>query len=367
MNRRRLFLVSSLAVCAFGCGLVAAMLGGPTPVAQGDNCDPNVIPDCPTSGGSSGGGGGVTSTPVVGSTRPALTRHVNRPPGPVTALRATAKVVGVVTLSWRLPVASDLAAVDVQRAMGARCPRAERWGTRIGATALRRVQVDRSVTPGAVYCYAVFVSDRAGLVSVAAFSKFVKAAPQPPPLAPANVTFTATTRMVTLRWTPSQEAGSYVVRRGAAGACPASSSAGTPIPTTTVGVATDSPPPSTVGYCYSVFAHTGGGWSKAASTARPVTLEALAVRQSPAKSSSGMVSSTLARVVAGVAGAALVLALLVFGIARYGPRLRGERWEYAPRGRMRLALERYDTSALVIPAALLLLGVGLLALAAITL
>jgi hypothetical protein len=129
-------------------------------------------------------------------------------------------------------------------------------------------------------------------------------------------------------------------------------------------------------YCYSVVAVGLGGPSKAAISgpeqfkpASPPPTTTVPTTPPPSASSSGILQSSIARLAAAVGSGIVVFGLLVLLATRLLPRIRRDSWEYrkGPLGAVRGTLQRYDTGALVIPMVILVIGLVLLAAAAVTL
>ena len=87
-------------------------------------------------------------------------------------------------------------------------------------------------------------------------------------------------------------------------------------------------------------------------------------------SSSSLLTSSLVKVVGGVALGVLLLAAVAFLAAKLIARAREDDWQYSQsshRGGARLALGRYEGPALVIPAAIVVVSLVLLIAAALSL
>jgi hypothetical protein len=228
------------------------------------------------------------------------------------------------------------------------------------------------------YCYSVFVVDTAGKVSPTNSTGLIALPDQIPPPPVRSVTARAAGGHIVLTWPRAAGADHYFVMRGANGICPKALSvtAATKAIGTTYTDATAKPG---VSYCYSVFAADQAGnvqhkpaTSKAVSlaTTQPVTSTTgptpkPAAQADPVTSNQSFAAKA-SRMIAAVGAATLVFGLiLLIGIRLQGSsgRRRVQSFYY-PRQRStvaRVALDRYDPRALVIPA---MLVVGLIILAA---
>jgi hypothetical protein len=344
------------AACAFA---ILLTVGATTALAS------SPPPPPPPSGGGGGGGsggssgGGSTTPPPSHPTKPARDTHA---PGRVTNLHAAVKAPHRVTITWANPGASDLSGVVVRRGFAGACPARASDGFAIGGAAVRTSQVDTSVAPGTVYCYAVFAFDHAGNYSRAAVAKHVIDKVAPPPLRPVtNVQAVALNGHIELTWqNPTSLAGvaSILVVRGPATACPTGPADGTQIGGAKLRdtqVDATAKPGQT--YCYRVFVSNLGGQSQESQThtqtapAAPATAHPAGAADPPASSSGGWLTSMIVRMVAAV-GAAM---LLVMAAATLVARRRTHVSAYvAPREYVpRMALTGVTPATLVIPAVLL--------------
>lgn len=320
-----------------------------------------LLNDCPTTG--------TAPPPPTTSTPPQPPKP--KPPHGVTGVRATPLSGHGLKLTWTLPASGPRpAAVLVRRAPKGACATTPAAGTAIGGDTVRTRQVDSTARNGVSYCYSVFTETAKHLVSpattIGAAHGFV---------APGPVT-ALTTRIasgrVTLRWTnPAGVSGIAVARGAAGGACPTGPATGTQIGTQAVRSSqVDATAERGKAYCYSVFALGRGHTSSAAARATGVTVPVpppakRAHTPAPAPSNSPL-DSTLVRVVGAVAGGVITFAVVLLLGLRLLPGGRGApvgaRPSAAANGR--LHLEPVEPAALVIPALMVVLAVGLAVVAA---
>jgi hypothetical protein len=329
-----------------------------------------------------GGGGGTTnaptppssSTPTSTATPPANTgttgsQTVSHPaPQAPTGLKAKHTGPGVIALSWTLPNSSHVTAVIVQRAKG-HCPTSTSDGARIGGTQKRHAQTDTKTSPGAQYCYTVFAENPYGVASA-----HTNTASSPPGKA-SNVKAAAVSNGVKVSWAKGAGATGYIVAAHA-GQCPTTPNGFRHVPVHGKSLSTvDTNGQQGVKLCYSVFATNGTAYPAGAAHTHLISYPGTASSSpttsapAPTTSSSSAFSSSLVKVVGGVALAVLILAALAFGAMKLIGRERQDDWQYSSgrdsgRG---FALGRYDGAALVIPAAIIVVGIALLVVAAVSL
>lgn len=358
MGRLRIFGITVVSASSLAAGLVVA---GVAASALASAPPPPTLPSTqppPTSSPVP-----VSSTPSLRPT-PAL---VNRPPGRVIGLHVSRTIP--VLLRWSLPSGGDLATVIVRRGAAGDCPAGRKDGTLIGVTGVRDHQLDRTAVRGTAYCYAVFAVDTADQTSPRA-----RAYVEVPFLAPDRVTGVQVTPgvdAIVVAWRPSTNATAYRVFRTAGSTC---SGTGTQLAAASSASFVDTAASPGASYCYAVVAvGAGGKTSKPSASAGPLKLAAApAPRRTPApptKRSSSLLGSRLAQLAAAVASGVVLFGLLALLAVRFGlPQMRhGVSGHTRPRLGMRAALQQYDAGALVIPLAILVIGLGLLAVAAMRL
>ncbi len=295
---------------------------------------------------------------------------MNAPPGKVTDIHSTASAP--IRLTWKLPVANDLARVYVRRGPAGACPTTLHQGIQIGDAALRSAQADKAVTQGKAYCYAIIVIDSAGQTTrTPAYARYADTTPPPQVV---GVTAVPSRTAIALSWQPSTGAATYLVYRTSGGTC---STASTNLLGPVKGGTsyTDNTAQPGVTYCYSVVAVDRAGNASAAASSpseklvTPPAPPTSTTRATPAKPSSGLLGSSIARLAAEVGSGIVIFGLLALLAVRLLPRLHGDSWEYGGGafGTVRGALQRYDTGALVIPLVILVIGLVLLGAAALTL
>ena len=330
VTRVRRIHIAILAVAAIGAGSTVGLAMASPPV-----------PPPPTAGGGSG-----TTTPQAGggASPPA---SLPAPPK-VTSLVVTTKP-GAITVRWSLP-STSITSVIVRRGVGDRCPTWTDQGVGIGGNGERVGQTDFHVRPGARYCYTVFSEGQYGLGSV------TRTALASPPAPVTNVAAVAAPHHITVSWSPSPGATAYVVRAGSA--CPRAITTGRLVARASHPGAVDRGAVPGASYCYSVFALDGHHTHLAAASSNHV------IARTPPSPSPAIVSSSLVKAVGAIALGVLLLSAMVFLIVRLNTR---DDWHYGhpPRGG-RAAIGGYAGSALVIPVAIMVVGLVLLIAAALS-
>jgi len=312
----------------------------------------------------------ATSTPVTtGQTTTAPPPP--QPPGHVTGLGVTPVAHQGMYLSWTLPTGSPkVAAVIVRRAAKGNCATSPTAGRAIGSDVVRSHQLDTTAANGVAYCYSVFTESAKGKYSAA-----VTTTAEHGFLAPYSVSDLKSqlaVGKVTLSWSiPAGATGILVVRSAAGGACPATPKAGTQVgPQTRRSSQVDTAVKGGDRYCYSVFALGKGGTRSPAVQASGITVPLPPPRKAPPSKpapSSSLLNSTLVRVVGAVVAGVITFALVLLLGLRLLPGGRGgapaAAQPYAVgNGRMRAA--SIEPAALVIPALMVVLAVGLAVVAA---
>ncbi len=276
-------------------------------------------------------------------------------------LHAGTKVPGQITLTWSNPGASDLAHIVVQRGWQA-CPTSPQTGFRVGGTAVRHTQIDRSAVDGSAYCYAVFAIDGNGNVSHTARTGRVTNlgdTTRPGPVTALNAAVNAHQQLV-LSWKNPAHAGLafILVRRGVYPNCPTGRADGTRVGGTAIRTSqVDTTAKPGIKYCYQVYTVDAAGnvstRNADANAARPAPqVHPAPVAQSHTSSSSGGgLTSMLTRMVA-VVGLVMLLAMAT---ATLVARRRTHSSVYMPATREaapRMAMTGVAPAALVIPALL---------------
>ena len=360
--------ILAVAACiAVGSAAGVAKAGTPPPPPPPGSTNTGGGGGTTTSGGggggtttTGGGGGGTTTTGGGGGTG----TPVSHPTPPMAAAVVTAATAPrVITVSWKLPKSNVITGVIVRRGAGANCPGTTAAGVGVGTTAKRSSQIDRGVRAGATYCYSVFTSSPYK-VSAAAHHKAVVG----PPGRASVVVAKPVDGVIQIHWAAAAGATHYILKRQA-GSCPTASK-GRIIHDTHATQAKDGRAVPGTAYCYAVFAANGTKFVAlpAVSQNHSVTIPVAAAPSTG--SSSSLLTSSLVKVVGGVALGVLLLAAVAFLAAKLIARAREDDWQYSQsshRGGARLALGRYEGPALVIPAAIVVVSLVLLIAAALSL
>jgi hypothetical protein len=375
MSRHRIRTILLLAVVSFAAGISFSWLN-PLGFALADGGPPPPPPP-PSSGGGSSPPPVSTPSPTPAPTKHPQKKKQNLPPGMVSNLRVDNTRAKGLLISWQLPPANDIAKVYVRRTLGTPCASGPYDGAPVGTTTPRSAQWDTAAQLGVHYCYSVFVVDTGGKVSPTNSTGLVALPDHTPPAPVTNVTARASGGQVVVAWPAAKGADHYIVMRGPSGSCPTTVNAGAALGKPAGTSLTDSTAKPGAAYCYSVFsADKAGNVQHQAATSNSVSLP----KPQPVAATTGAAPKTTpdppasnqsfaakaSRMIAAVGAATLVFGLiLLIGIRLQGSsgRRRVESFYY-PRQRStvaRVALDRYDPRALVIPA---MLAVGLIILAA---
>ena len=111
---------------------------------------------------ATGTGRNAQADPITVTVQPRGAPIDTTPPGPVTALAATAGTNGI-SLSWTNPRDPDLAAIVVRRALGAAAPSTVTDGDPVGTITPPAAQLTDPVpSDGSTYSYSVFARDSSG-------------------------------------------------------------------------------------------------------------------------------------------------------------------------------------------------------------
>ena len=366
MTGRRLILALGMSIAGMSLGVMAGARLVPESAATADTTGPppslpcSVVGDCTTNTGP---------PPPTSSTPPPQPKA----PLGVTDLRSAPLAGHGLRLTWKLPAGGPaVAAVLVRRAPKGACAESPGAGTAVGGPAVRTHQIDPAARNGVSYCYSVFTETSkrkySPATTIGARHGF------PAPGAVTGLSSQISGGRVTLSWTnPAGISGIAVVRGAAGGGCPATPAAGTAIgPRTARSSQVDATAQRGKAYCYSVFALGQGATQAAAAHATGVTVPASGPapkpnpQTKPAPSTSAL-DSTLVRVVGAVVGGVITFALVLLLGLRLLPGGRGGSvaapQPYAT-ANGRLHLESVEPAALVIPALMVVLAVGLAVVAA---
>ena len=359
---RKIALVAAMAAGGTLLGVLAGTRLIPPTAATADTAPSApcsiVSQNCPTS-----------SQPPPGSTTVA-TRPPPTPPGAISGLHVTPLTGGGLELRWTVPADARVAAVFVRRGPPGGCPATLSSGVAVGGIVVRTQQDDRTARDGVHYCYAVFTGSAVGLTSGAVTTGAFR--PLPVQAAVTGLRVSVERSAIAISWTnPAALTGVVVVRGAAGGPCPANRGDGTVIgPATVRASQLDRTAEPGQRYCYAVFALGAHGLVSTPAVSTPVGLAAphKPAPPAPSSSSSSPLDSTLVRVAGAVAGGVITFALLLFLGLRLlpGAAARGTGGAIArpASANGRINLQSLDTSALVIPALIVILGVGIAVVAA---
>jgi hypothetical protein len=288
----------------------------------------------------------------------------------VTAVATAATAPRVITVKWHLPKSSIITGVVVRRGLATSCPTSTSDGVGVGGGAKRSSQVDKGVKAGGAYCYSVFTTS-AYHTSAAAHRTAVVG----PPAKATGVTAGVTPgQTIVVKWHAAAGATGYVLTAAATsngGTCPTVNSRRVPVsPGKTTAIDRGAKPGTA--YCYAVFSTNGTKFHSARSLSqnKAVTIPSPIQSQSASPSSSSMFSSSLAKIVGGVALAVLLLAAVAFTVVKLISRAREDDWQYSQSSHRggRVSIGRYEGgAALVIPAAIAVVSLVLLIAAALSL
>ncbi len=273
-------------------------------------------------------------------------------------------------LTWTLPTGGPkVAAVVVRRAPKGDCATSPTAGKAIGSNVVRTRQLDDTAANGVGYCYSVFTESAKGKYSAAVTTTAEHGFVAPDSVS--DLTSQLAVGKVTLSWSiPAGATGILVIRGAAGGACPATPKAGTRVgPQTVRSSQVDTAVQGGDRYCYSVFALGKGVTRSPAAQASGITVPRPARKAPPSKPapSSSPLNSTLVRVVGAVVAGVITFALvLLLGLrllpgGRSGAPVATQPYA-AGNGRTRAA--SIEPAALVIPALMVVLAVGLAVVAA---
>jgi hypothetical protein len=350
---------------AVGSSASVALAGPPAPCLN-----------CGSGGGggggttSGGGGGSTTTTPPSGGGGGGTTTPITHPTPPaVTAVATAATAPRVITVRWHVPGSNTISGVIVRRGVGSNCPTSTSEGIGVGGGAKRSSQVDKGVKAGGTYCYSVFTTSPYHS-SAAAHDKAVVG----PPAKATHVTVGVTPgKDIVVKWHAAAGATGYVLTAAAVsnGAkCPTMGSRRIGVqPGKTTAIDNGAQPGTS--YCYAVFSTNGTKFHSARSLSQDKAVAIpLITTPAPTSSSSSMFSSSLAKIVGGVALAVLLLAALAFVAVKLISRAREDDWQYSQHSHRggRVSIGRYEGgAALVIPAAIAVVSLVLLIAAALSL
>ena len=280
------------------------------------------------------------------------------------AVGTAATAPRVITVSWKLHKSAVITGVVVRRGSAANCPATTADGVGIGTTVRRSSQVDRGVRAGATYCYSVFTTSPYKVSAAAHHTAVVG-----PPGRVTGVVAKPLGGGIQVSWLPAAGATHYILKRQA-GSCPTASKGREIHRRTGKTRALDTLAQPGIAYCYAVFAANGTKFASQPTAARNHNVKIPVAVAPSTGSSSSLLTSSLVKVVGGVALGVLLLAAVAFLAAKLIARAREDDWQYSQsshRGGARLALGRYEGPALVIPAAIVLVSLVLLIAAALSL
>ncbi|MGZ6672837.1 MAG: hypothetical protein ACXVFM_10860, partial [Solirubrobacteraceae bacterium] len=154
---------------------------------------------------ATGTGRNAQATPITVTVQPRGAPIDTTPPGPVTALVATAATNGM-SLSWTNPRDPDLSAIVVRRALGTTAPSTVTDGDPVGTITPPAAQLNDPVpSDGSTYSYSIFARDSSGNYS-GRTSVTVASLDRTPPGPVTTLAASAAAASVHLSWTNPADA-----------------------------------------------------------------------------------------------------------------------------------------------------------------